>query len=534
MKEHDPPPPDDKDTDECSPSAGASFHWPDSSYPDLSCHVSDIIELGSKAVDIVPQVYEILLRQPHLRDRGYLKATTRMTPLLSPEELMSRLADTTITSAAHAEFNGFLISQVHTASGESVTRAVVQSPHVANFKVPQLPSEQDDEDPREQFSLLLGQTAKKRNNIKYLVIETSETAEWREGNGLPRNSFLACCRRLAECESLPGINTPYSYISGSQGSPAPLHVEDALLYSVNAVLTGASKLWLIIPPRARADLEARIRQNFEPTKPCSQFVRHQDIIIHPNLLEKWNIPYDIVRCKAGEVLVTVPGAYHEVLNSGANVAEAINFALDDWKGPGESYAWCQNCCETPLRPESFGLSAMDPPKDYLLIPEDSDASTPATMNPAGTPMVIDVGGKENPLIIDSDDGDFNMAKNDISMVRPDVLKFPTSDQPLNKQIDTWIDTAVTIQGLIDVPHHSPDHLRCVLEKLAPKNRLNDDLILSILTRILPTQVDVVIPLHAIPGYHCRDLASTPVKSTTSVYLKLLEITCFAYCFCNTR
>ncbi|KAF4311874.1 hypothetical protein GTA08_BOTSDO12672 [Botryosphaeria dothidea] len=112
MKEHDPPPPDDKDTDECSPSAGASFHWPDSSYPDLSCHVSDIIELGSKAVDIVPQVYEILLRQPHLRDRGYLKATTRMTPLLSPEELMSRLADTTITSAAPAEFNGFLISQV--------------------------------------------------------------------------------------------------------------------------------------------------------------------------------------------------------------------------------------------------------------------------------------------------------------------------------------------------------------------------------------------------------------------------------------
>lgn len=43
--------------------------------------------------------------------------------------------------------------------------------------------------------------------------------------------------------------------------------------------------------------------------------------------------------------------------------------------------------------------------------------------------------------------------------------------------------------------------------------------LSILTRIIPTQVDVVIPLHAIPGYHCRDLASTPVQSTSSVYLK---------------
>lgn len=40
-------------------------------------------------------------------------------------------------------------------------------------------------------------------------------------------------------------------------------------------------------------------------------------------------------------MVTLPGAYHEVVNAGPNMAMAVNFAPSDWIGPPENYRFCR-------------------------------------------------------------------------------------------------------------------------------------------------------------------------------------------------
>ena len=35
--------------------------------------------------------------------------------------------------------------------------------------------------------------------------------------------------------------------------------------------------------------------------------------------------------KPGEAIITFPGAYHEVINTGPNLAEAVNFGKTGWE-----------------------------------------------------------------------------------------------------------------------------------------------------------------------------------------------------------
>ncbi|KAF2189952.1 transcription factor jumonji, partial [Zopfia rhizophila CBS 207.26] len=123
---------------------------------------------------------------------------------------------------------------------------------------------------------------------------------------------------------LPGINTVYVYISLGEYTPSVLHIEDAKLGSVNLVHAGAPKIWLIIDEQCAEKLEEKLFELHRVKKGCSQAVRHLSTLISPKELDDWGIPYHLVCCKAGQMVETKPGSYHQVVNMGHNIAESVD------------------------------------------------------------------------------------------------------------------------------------------------------------------------------------------------------------------
>lgn len=171
----------------------------------------------------------------------------------------------------------------------------------------------------------------------------------REEIGLPARPFVHCGERLQKTaiNDVPGIHTAYAYLSEVGGSATPMHVEDGLLGSANVVLAGYPKLWLLVSPQHRTAFEQRVaadaglRDSAATHPECSQAVRHCSLLLSPTLLERWGIPFSIVCCRAGELIATLPGTYHQVVNVGPNYAEAVNFAdSEEWTGPPEDYRFC--------------------------------------------------------------------------------------------------------------------------------------------------------------------------------------------------
>lgn len=94
-----------------------------------------------------------------------------------------------------------------------------------------------------------------------------------------------------ELSPIKGITTPYVYI-GTSKTYFAFHIEDVLLVSLNYLHAGEPKIWYIIPPQYRQQVEALVRkfgetQNLE----CPEYIMHKGIMIPPTVLEKHGIPF---------------------------------------------------------------------------------------------------------------------------------------------------------------------------------------------------------------------------------------------------
>ena len=163
------------------------------------------------------------------------------------------------------------------------------------------------------------------------------------------------CNRRPE---IPGVNRPYWYVSCEPNTPATLHIEDGNTGSANLLLAGAEKHWIIVHRSSAERLERGIRDQFPGSRRCSQFVRHHNVIVGPQWLEKRGIKFEIVCQKPGDVLVTLPGrVYHEVRNTGRNFAAAINYEFPDAPDDPVDYVWCEagqsKCGKNVLTRQSF-------------------------------------------------------------------------------------------------------------------------------------------------------------------------------------
>ncbi|KAK2036433.1 JmjC-domain-containing protein [Colletotrichum somersetense] len=156
----------------------------------------------------------------------------------------------------------------------------------------------------------------------------------------------------------PGITTSYLYYAKDALTCSGMHLEDLFVPSVNLVCWGAPKAWLVLDPkptnikrfekRVKECMEQRVNSpeaqplRRETTARCSQFVRHQNTLFTTETLEDWNVHFNVVFCKPGELIVTMPGAYHQVINMGPNLAEAINVAWQGVEIPPPKYVYCHS------------------------------------------------------------------------------------------------------------------------------------------------------------------------------------------------
>ncbi len=83
-------------------------------------------------------------------------------------------------------------------------------------------------------------------------------------------------------------------------------------------------------------------------------MRHENIAtpVVPATKEEWarlGWPCYTVEQKMGEMLVIWPGAYHSGINTGYNIAEALNFCTRNWLNEGARYELC-TCEEAVTEP----------------------------------------------------------------------------------------------------------------------------------------------------------------------------------------
>lgn len=151
---------------------------------------------------------------------------------------------------------------------------------------------------------------------------------------------LGCLWKAYNVPQIGGVTSPMTYF-GMWKAFFAWHKEDLDLYSINYLHTGAAKVWYCVPPSESEKFDAMARQLFpELAADCSQFLRHKNVLISPSLLRTFNIQYVQAVQQPGDFIVINAQAYHSGYNLGYNIAEAVNFALEDWLEIGRDCAQC--------------------------------------------------------------------------------------------------------------------------------------------------------------------------------------------------
>ncbi|KAM0516265.1 hypothetical protein ACHAPE_005411 [Trichoderma viride] len=183
---------------------------------------------------------------------------------------------------------------------------------------------------------------KQMRNVRYRVDVPAWTAKQRREAGVPERSPIhpLAGDKLDKTKAIiPGIHTPYVYESAQHfGATFQLHAEDFRLSSLNHLYKGR-KIWIVVPATAVDVAEEALNRRGK----CSQFMRHRAEFFFPEKLQKMGIPHRIVDQRPGETIVILPDAYHEGFSTGYTLAEAKNYADDDWTA--DTYQPCQPSCQ---------------------------------------------------------------------------------------------------------------------------------------------------------------------------------------------
>lgn len=200
-------------------------------------------------------------------------------------------------------------------------------------------------------------------DVRYRPDVPAWTPEQRRRAGVPQRSPV---HPLAGDELdfsraiIPGIHTPYVYESAAPfGATFQIHAEDFKLISLNHLYKGR-KIWIVIPSTSIDAAEVA----FQRKNKCAQFMRHRAEFIFPDKLKQMGVPHRIIDQRPGETVVILPDAYHQGFSTGYTLAEAKNYADQNWAI--DTYQPCGVECklataipELFMRPLSEGEARID-------------------------------------------------------------------------------------------------------------------------------------------------------------------------------
>ena len=148
--------------------------------------------------------------------------------------------------------------------------------------------------------------------------------------------------------SVPGVTDPYLYV-GMYRSIFAWHSEDMDLHSINYLHFGEPKSWYCVPMSHKQRFE-RVMRDIVPDlfRECSEFLRHKELVVSPQVLQQHQIPVIKMTQYPGEFVINFPGAYHSGFNQGFNCAESCNFATERWIPWGQNAQVC-NCRDDSVR-----------------------------------------------------------------------------------------------------------------------------------------------------------------------------------------
>lgn len=119
-----------------------------------------------------------------------------------------------------------------------------------------------------------------------------------------------------------GIFSSYSYF-GVTGSLSGIHIEDADLMSLNALLWGSPKHWLSVGEQYREEVVRLMAKSDTTFKAHPHHYRCKMMVVSPAALESEGIPLYETFQHRNEIIVTMCGAFHQVINTG----KIQNFAM---------------------------------------------------------------------------------------------------------------------------------------------------------------------------------------------------------------
>ncbi len=170
------------------------------------------------------------------------------------------------------------------------------------------------------------------------------------------NDLLRALLPHLNVSEIEGYTTPALYV-GKPGSSFFLHTEDMNLGSLNFLISGAPKVWYIIPTSDYEKVVELVKKLF-PDNPvvgkCPQAIQHKCVLIHPDRFREAGIICSRIIQRAGNLMITYPGAHHFGYNTGYNIAEATNYSTREWYTSGAAnLCWKAGKCNCKRAPRFY-------------------------------------------------------------------------------------------------------------------------------------------------------------------------------------
>lgn len=186
------------------------------------------------------------------------------------------------------------------------------------------------------------QKAKQKSRPIYAI--DSEESLFEKGSPWNMNEFNTNHSIIHQgMEKMAGINTSYVNI-GMRFTWFPAHTEDSALASLNFLHSGAPKYWYCVSSKNARLFEDKLMQHIGELFECNTVYRHKFLIVTPEFLDEFNIPYTTMTQYPGEIVATMYDAYHWGFNSGFNICESVNVASPIYRTFHDDSKICSTEC----------------------------------------------------------------------------------------------------------------------------------------------------------------------------------------------